>query len=330
MVWEYSRSVRAGRLLQLLVLLQIRGRASAGELAELLEVSVRTVHRDVLALMAAGVPLHTEVGRNGGIRIDPSYRVAGLPRIDATDARSLLFAAVPSIAGQLGFDPTVTDRTLLPAMEARAESAARAVKERLLIEPDDWFRPPDDTPALAEVARAVWESRELRLTYRGSDVVTQPLGLILKGDTWYLLGHTDGQDRLFRVSRIDDVTVLDHQVEVAPDFDLAAAWAARRQAFLDSIPRYLVMVRVAPRAEPLLGLLQEGTPELPLSADVERDDDGWARLTLRFERPASAARLLLQLGADIEVIDPPDVRQLMEAAAGGLHALYVDCGTQKL
>jgi len=318
--------VRAIRLVELLVRLQLQGGAPAPELAAALDVSVRTVYRDVEALCAAGVPIYTEVGRNGGIRIDPSYRVAGLPRLDATEARGLLFAVVPAIAGQLGFDAAVADRTLLPAMEPSAETAARVVRDRLLVEPTHWFVPPDDTPALADVARAVWDSREVRLTYRGTDVVVQPLGLILKSYTWYLLGvERRGAERLFRLSRIDAVELLDHRFERPPGFDLAAAWAARRQAFLDSIPEYFVTVRVAPTAEPLLALLEEGRPELPLPDDVERDEHGWARLRLRFERSdVGAARQLLRLGADVEVLDPPELRERMTDAAVGLAALYGD------
>lgn len=330
--------VRAIRLVELLVRLQLRGGAPATELAAALGVSVRTVYRDVEALSAAGVPIHTEVGRHGGIRIDPSYRVAGLPRLDPGEARGLLFAVVPAIADQLGFDAAVTERTLLPAMEASAETAARAVRDRLLVEPTHWFVAPDDTPALAEVARAVWESRELRLVYRGTDVVVRPLGLVLKGATWYLLGRDRWRgrpapsgppgrddDRLFRLSRIEAVELLGHRFERPPGFDLAAAWAERRQAFLESIPEYFATVRVAPGAEPRLAGLDEAAPELPLPADVERDEHGWARLRLRFERSdRGAARQLLRLGADVEVLDPPGLRRIMADTAAGLAALYAD------
>jgi len=313
----------------MLVWLQLRGGAPAAELAAAFEVSVRTVYRDVEALCAAGVPIYTAVGRNGGIRIDPSYRVAGLPRLGAAEARGVLFAVVPAIADQLGFDADAADRTLLPAMERSAETAARAVRDRLLVEPTHWFVPPDDTPALADVATAVWESREVRLVYRGTDVVVQPLGLILKGDKWYLLGlacraTTGGerQVRLFRLSRVDAVEMLDHRFDRPVDFDLAAAWALRRQAFLDSIPEYFVTVRVSPAAESLLALLEGIAPELPLPADVERDEHGWALIRLRFERPDSAARHLLRFGADIEILDPPELRKRMADAAIGLAALY--------
>src|SRR5918996_1310547 len=260
--------MRASRLVQLLVLLQLHGPATARELAAALEVSVRTVYRDVDALAAAGVPVYTEAGRNGGVRLLPGYRMGGLPLGDA-----------------------------------------------------------DDVPSLLEVARAVWEERELRVTYRSarrtSDQVLQPLGLILKGATWYLLARTrQGGDRVYRVSRITEAAALPHRFERPGDFDVAAAWAERKRDFLASIPRYDARVRVAPDGERLLHLLEEGTPPLPLAHDVPRDDDGWAHLRLRFERPDSAARLLLQLGGHIEVLEPPELRDLMSAASRDLAALY--------
>ncbi len=319
--------MRARRLVELLLRLQLQGSATASELAAAFEVSVRTVYRDVEALCAAGIPLYTEVGRNGGIRIDPSYRVAGMPRLDTDEARGVLFAVVPAIAEQLGFDADAANRTLLPAMEVTAERAARAVRDRLLVEPTHWFVVPDDTPTLPQVARAVWESLELRLTYRGADVVVQPLGLIMKGQTWYVLArvrpHVARTTRLYRLSRIESVELLERRFERPADFDLAAAWAERRQAFLDSLPSYAVTVSVAPDAEPLLALLDEGAPELPLPDGVERDGRGWAQLVLRFERNAEdTARHLLQLGAGIVVVDPPELRERMEREAAALVRLY--------
>lgn len=323
--------MRASRLVELLLRLQLQGGASARELAEAFEVSVRTIYRDVEALSAAGVPVHTEVGRNGGIRIDPSYRVAGLPRLDPEEARGVLFAVVPAIAAQLGFDATAADRALLPAMEVRAEGAARAVQERLLVEPAHWFVVPDDVPALPTVARGVWEARELRLAYRGRGVVTQPLGLILKGGTWYLLGRAraaaPGDTRLFRLSRIEEADLLDHRFDRPPGFDLAAAWEERRASFLDSLPSYEVAVRIAPEAEALLPLLDEGAPDLPLAADVDRDAHGWARLRLRFERTEEAtARHLLQLGAGVVVDEPVSLRRRLAEEAAMLARRYGAAG----
>ena len=321
--------MRASRLLQLLLILQMRGQASATELAAELEVSVRTIYRDVEALSAAGVPIYAEPGRTGGIRLLDGYRVAGLPVLDDREARALLLAAMPAVAEDLGLVSESAERKLLGSMEPRAEAAAVAVRDRLLVEPEEWWRTKEETPFLTAVARGVWEAREVRITYRSGgsgavrDDTVQPLGLVLKGSTWYLVARPRRRsDRIYRVARIEAATLLDHRFERPADFELAAAWEARKEAFTASIPRYFTAVRVAPAGERLLSLLQEGTPPLPLGAGTRRDADGWALLTLRFERPASAARLLLQLGAAVEVLDPPELRTLMTEMTGDLHALY--------
>ncbi len=239
----------------------------------------------------------------------------------------MLFAVVPSVAAQLGFDAAAADRTLLPAMDVTAERAARIVHERLLIEPSHWFVAPPAAPLLADVASGVWEARELRITYRGSPAVVQPLGLVVKGDRWYLLGRAfvEGvmQTRLYRVSRIDGVEVLAHRFERPADFDLVAEWTRLRERFVGSLPVFVATVKVAPGAEPLLAFLDEAAPELPLPDDVERDERGWAVLQLRFERQLpGVARHLLRLGATIEVIDPPELRRHLGETAQQLTELY--------
>lgn len=212
-------------------------------------------------------------------------------------------------------------------MERTSEQAARVVRDRLLVEPTHWFVPPDDIPALDDIAQAVWDAREVELGYRDASLVVAPLGLILKGDKWYLLGQMRREPeepyRLFRLSRVESVDLRETRIVRPPDFDLSTAWAERREAFLASLPEYVATVRIAPAAEPFLTLLDEGAPELPLPPDVKRDEHGWATLDLRFERtPDATARHLLRLGAEVEVLGPPELRERMAEVASQLHALY--------
>jgi predicted DNA-binding transcriptional regulator YafY len=127
---------------------------------------------------------------------------------------------------------------------------------------------------------------------------------------------------VYRVSRIEEAAVLEHRFERPASFDLAGTWRERKRAFSESIPSYFVMVRVSPDGERLLHLLQEGTPVLPLPPDVQRDEQGWALLRLRFERLGTAGRLLLQLGADIEVTAPIELRLQIAAMVANLRRLY--------
>lgn len=315
--------MRASRLLALLVRLQLRGDTSASVLADELDVSVRTIYRDVAALRAAGIPIDTEVGRHGGVRLDPTYRVGGLPRLERAEARGVLFAAVPAIAAQLGLDAGVADRTLLPSMEATAETAARIVRERLVVEPTHWFEEPEATPALVEMARAVWESREVRLDYRDRDLLVHPLGLVLKRDVWYALGRTRGEERLFRLSRVERPRVLTSRFDRPPGFDLVAAWERRRSAFLAAMtPRHEVEVRLDPARAWALRHLAEARPASPLDEGLPRDEDGRLHLTLWFENEDRAVRLLLQLGAGVEVLRPRGLRDRLRSEVSALAELY--------
>lgn len=182
-------------------------------------------------------------------------------------------------------------------------------------------------PHLPPLARAVWESQEVRIDYErsrsGRPKVVRPLGLVLKGHTWYaIVDDARGSRRVYRVSRIRALDVLPHHFERPDDFDLAATWAERKAEFAAAIPTYAVEVSVSPVGRRLLGLLQEGTPALPMPNDLATDWRGWTQLALTFERPESAARLLLQLGGEIEVLAPKELRQLMARAAEDLFELY--------
>ena len=314
--------------------LQRDGPTTAAALADVLGVSVRTVYRDVDALRAAGVPVQTDVGRGGGVRLDPSYRVAGLGRLAREEARGVLFAAVPSVARQLGLDPDAAARVLLPAMDDRAGAAATTVRDRLLVEPSAWFVPPDAVPDLVEVARAVWEDRALRFRYRDAVEHVNPVGLVLKGQNWYLLARrryaAGSPSRLFRLLRAVDVEVLADRWDRPDDVDLAEEWGRLRDAFLErSAPTYAVAVRVAPSAEHLLATLDEAIPDLPLAPDVPRDDDGWALLDLLFEDPDRAAGHLVRLGPDVEALDPPELRRRLADLAGDLVELYAAGSSQR-
>lgn len=319
--------MRAARLLEMLLLLQRRRAMTAAELAAALEVSVRTVYRDIAALAAAGVPVYTEPGRNGGVRLLDTFDGAWTGTVGSEEARALVLAGVPAVAASLGLDAEAAEARLIDAIAGPAGRAVRDVHNRLLVETEPWWgRTPDD-PHLAELARAVWDSREVRLTYDGargsSSPVVRPLGLVLKGDVWYLIADPRrGARRMYRVSRVRSVDVLAQRFDRPVDFDLAADWAERKAEFVAAIPRYPVEVRVSPTGRGLLVLLAEGTPDLPLPDDLPIDDDGWTRLTLTFERPQSAARLLLQLAADIEVLAPPELHGLMSEAAESLATIY--------
>lgn len=323
--------MRAARLLELLLVLQRRRAATAGELADALEVSVRTVYRDISALAAAGVPVYTERGRRGGVRLLDTFDNEWTGALGSEDARALVLAGVPAVAASVGLEPDSAQAKLVNALAGPAGRAVSDMRNRLLVETEPWWGHQPGEPCLPQLARAVWDSREVRIEYErtsGTPRVIRCLGLVLKGNVWYVIAEDRrGARRLYRVSRIRTAEVLPHRFERPDDFDLAVTWAERKAEFAAAIPKYPVEVRVSPSGRELLALLQEGAPPLPLPEDVPVDEDGWLQLSLTFERPGSAARLLLQLGADIEVLAPGELRRLMTEAASALAALY--CGPRR-
>ena len=325
--FPYDREVRAARLLELLLLLQVRRAATAGELAEVLEVSARTVYRDIAALSAAGVPVYTEQGRRGGVRLLDTFDGKWTAALTGDDARALVLAGVPAVATSVGLDPDAAQAKLVSALTGGARRAVGDVRDRILVETDPWWGQQPAEPCLPQVAHAVWGSREVRIEYeRGEGPrsrVIRPLGLVLKGNVWYVLADDRrGARRTYRMSRVTEAEVLPHRFDRPEHFDLAATWAERKGEFVAAIPSYPVEVRVSPSARRLLAVLQEGTPRTPLPDDLPLDEEGWVHLSLTFERPDSAARLLLQLGGDVEVLAPPELRRTMAEAARALAAIY--------
>src|SRR5690349_6836194 len=159
--------MRASRLLSLLLLLQTRGRMTATELSRELEVSVRTVYRDVEALSSAGVPVYADRGPAGGYRLLDGYRTR-LNGLTAEEAASLFLAGLPGPAAELGLAEVAAaaELKLLAALPPELRSQASRMRERFLLDVPGWYRDVDDVPFLGEVADAVWEGRRLRMLYR--------------------------------------------------------------------------------------------------------------------------------------------------------------------
>jgi predicted DNA-binding transcriptional regulator YafY len=315
--------VRASRLVSLLLLLQVRGHLTAEELAERLEVSVRTVYRDVEALVDAGVPIVSERGPAGGYRLREGYRTK-LTWLTPEEAEALFLAGVPGPAGELGLGSLVAAAQLkvLAAMPAELRERAERVGHLFHLDAPPWFRKREETPLLAELAGAVWDDRRVELVYRRKGETTtravDPLGLVLKAGAWYLVGRTPEETRIFRVSRIVALDVRDEHFERPAEFDLAAFWLERLRAFEEGLPHVDVTLRV--RADALARL--RGQVEPAAKPLVPAAGDGWLELTLPFERVEYAYDELMPLGCAVEVLEPVELRERIAAAARELAALY--------
>jgi predicted DNA-binding transcriptional regulator YafY len=333
--------VRASRLVELLLLLQTRGRMTASELAAVLEVSVRTVHRDVEALAGAGVPVYAERGRTGGFRLLDGYRTR-LTGFTPEEARALLLSgAPPRAAAGLGLGDVLagTQLKLLAALPAPLREQAAAVRDRFHLDPSGWEHRPAEPPLLSTVVGAVWDRRRLHVMYRRwgpADVerLLDPLGLVLKVGNWYLVARaapasgaqeTAGRSavRTYHVGRLQAVEVLDETFERPQGFDLAAAWEEGQAGYAERVYRHWVDVRISPRGLDLAGILGEYSAGRARELAGPPDGEGWVSTRIPLESMAQhAVHVLLRLGAEVEVVEPVDLRERVAAVAEALAGLY--------
>ncbi|GAB3671700.1 YafY family protein [Actinocorallia lasiicapitis] len=324
--------MRADRLLSIMLLLQTRAQVPASELAERLEVSVRTIYRDVEALSAAGVPVWASRGRSGGIALLPGFRT-DLTGLNSDEARALFVLATEGTHDALGLGSAMASalRKVMAALPAPHRPPAEQVSSRVLVDPARWMREPAAKVELVDLQEAVFTDRRLAMTYRhasprpGDDpaepnaktYVVDPYGLVSKAGVWYLVADLDGAPRLFRADRVLSSEVTDQAVRRRAELTLAEAWAELRDG-VERVPDAVtVEVRVHRRRLGLFLRLNSAClhgPPVPV-------DDSWLAATLGF-RALPAVRGLLAFGADVEVLTPPEARTLLADTAAEVTALY--------
>jgi len=307
--------MRASRLVQLLLYLQARGRTTAAVLARELEVSERTVHRDVEALSAAGVPIYAERGPHGGIQLIDGYRTR-LTGLTGDEAEALFLSGLPGPAAELGLGTVVAAARLkvLAALPTELRTRASRLVERFHLDAAGWFRPNEEVPHLAAVADAVWEARRLAMVYARGDRdeverVLEPLGLVLKAGIWYLVASSAGQVRTYRVSRIRSARVTAEAFERTNDFDLAAYWAESISAYEREAPRISVTVRIDPAVVGVLADALGGQAVRDAETIPADDPEGWVHLRVMADWPEEVPGRLISLGSRAEILDPPEVRE---------------------
>lgn len=320
--------MRAHRLISLLLLLQTRGHGTAAELADELGVSVRTVYRDLEALGGAGIPVTTERGPGGGCRLLGGYRTQ-LTGLDAGEAEALFLSGIPGPAAELGLGGLLAraQRKVLAALPARLRAAASLAEQRFHLDSRGWFQHQPAHPGLEALASAVWGDRRVRFAYErgdGSAVEREAdaLALTLKAGLWYLVAGVGGDLRVYRVSRMSAVLVSEVEFARDPAFDLGAFWAKWAADFEQSLAAIPVLVRVSPAAEAWIGKIGDPLTRAPAEPAPTRDGDGWTRRVLVFEKLEYARTALLGFGADVEVIEPAELREQMRESAHRLARLY--------
>jgi predicted DNA-binding transcriptional regulator YafY len=324
--------VRASRLLSILLTLSVRGQASAKELADELEVSVRTIYRDVEALSAAGVPVYATRGRSGGFRLLDGYRTR-LTGMTADEADALFLAGVPTAAADLGLGSVLaaTQLKLLAALPPDLRERAARIRERFYLDAPGWLRETDAPPYLAAIAEAVWTARRVDVRYERANRelgtrVLDPLGLVLKAGTWYLVASPQPPDgrgpRTYRVSRVHAAALRDEPVTRPSDFELEAFWADYQRGYERRVYRESALVRLSPAGRELLFLVGPIPARRARTKMSEPDADGRTTTWVPIESVRHGHHALLQLGEHIEVLEPAELRELMAASAHALVERY--------
>jgi predicted DNA-binding transcriptional regulator YafY len=318
--------MQSSRLLSILLRLQAQGRVSAQVLAAALEVSVRTIYRDIDALSAAGVPVYAEKGRLGGFALRDGYRTR-LTGLDRPEAESLFLAGVPFAAGQLGLGPALesTRLKLLASLPEPTRNDAQRVASRFHLDPVAWFQGPDEQRLLPELASAVWSGRMLQLRYDSwkgvVDRRVSPLGLVLKAGLWYLVAALGTQPRTYRVSYIQTL-VLEGASAAAPmRFDLARYWGRFAKDYEARMQSGRARVRARPGALKALARTSHAMA-LAVAAAGPCNRAGWHVLEIPIESVDVAVGELLRLGPDVQALGPRELRVALREAVKALHTLY--------
>ena len=319
--------MRASRLVSLLLLLQARGGQTAAELAREFEVSVRTIHRDVDALSASGVPIYADRGPHGGIRLVDGYRTR-LTGMTADEAEALFLSGLPGPAAELGLGTVVAAARLkvLAALPVELRARASRLVERFHLDAAAWYRADEPVPLLAPLSESVWESQRIQIGYdRGDkmvDRVLEPLGLVLKAGVWYLIAGADGQPRTYRVSRVISVTSLGERFERPANFDLAAFWTESSSAYERDTPRVSVVLRLSGERLPRLrGVIGDRPYETLVRID-EPDPEGWLHVRLQLDWPDEVVSQVLAVGSDCELLEPAELRDRIATQARRLLSHY--------
>ncbi|MEV6684345.1 YafY family protein [Streptomyces sp. NPDC051130] len=308
--------MRASRLVTLLLLLQNRGRMTAQQLAEELEVSVRTVYRDVAALGAAGIPLYGDAGHQGGYRLLEGYRTR-LTGLTADEAQAAFLAALPGTAAELGLGEALATAQLKlrAALPAELRGHAGRIQERFLLDAPGWYGGADRTPHLAAVAAAVWARRAVVLRYRRwrapeeIERRVEPYGLVLKAGRWYVVAGGPSGIRTYRADQISELRSLEEEFAVPDGFDLAAYWNSYLIDFQGRLHTGEALVRLTPEGARRLGV----TPP---------EGRGWTETRVPIESIDHAHGEFLRLGSDIEVMAPAELRDRIAGTVRTLAARY--------
>jgi predicted DNA-binding transcriptional regulator YafY len=304
--------MRADRLISILLLLQNKGKLTTRELAQELEVTERTIHRDMEALSAAGIPVVAERGKAGGWRFLEQYRT-NLTGLKADEIKSLLISPSFQLLADLGLTKEWHDarQKILASIPSSFQNKADDIWNRIHIDTSAWRQSIEKMESFKVLQQAIWEDRKLYLSYERADGesverVVNPLGLVAKGSTWYLIAASNEQIRNYRASRIKSALLMSETFTRPNDFILAQYWNSSTQEFIKTLPRYEADVEVSPYILPRIKFTGRFVQILKMESPIE---NGWTPVKLCFDTEQEAKEYLLGFGNQIKIIKPHNLKQ---------------------
>ncbi|NMH68195.1 YafY family transcriptional regulator [Bacillus sp. RO3] len=318
--------MRGDRLVSILLLLQSHGQMSARELAEKLEVSERTIYRDMDALSGTGIPVVAERGKNGGWSLLEDYQT-DLTGFKESEIRALFVPPSTHLLDDLGLTRISREaRTkLIASLPSTYRENAKDVWNRIHIDTSAWRKKREKTDSFEEIKEAIWNEHKLSITYQGADGKTgdrivEPLGLVAKGDLWYLIAAKENGDiRNYRASRIQRAELMRETFQRPADFDLAEYWTSSTQSFIQHLPSYEVKVEVTRSALPRLTFTGRFARVLETGDAHNRE---WVPVTLSFDSEEEAKGYLLGFADQVKIVEPQPLRRKILQMAEATVASY--------
>ncbi len=314
--------MRADRLLSIIMLLQRRGKITARTLAKELEVSRRTILRDVEALSIAGIPIYADGGHGGGIVLDEKYRTT-LTGLKEAELHTLFIGSNQPLLSDVGLGEAAlsTQRKLAAALPRQHQNAVDDMRQRIFIDPLWWWHDAQPLPYLSDLQVAIFQNRLIQVRYENyegdiGERRLEPYSLVAKSSFWYLIAKRAGEWRTYRVSRLQEVVVLEQTFVRDPAFDLQHYWATNAGEFMATFSQYEFTLRIHPDGLALVRWLTPGRNQAHAA-----DADGWVTIQFELESELLAKMLVFGLGTHCEVITPATLRAAVKAGCQSLLAI---------
>lgn len=300
--------MRGDRLIKMILLLQTQGKLTTQTLANELEVSRRTILRDIDVLSSSGIPIYTDSGHGGGVGLDENYR-SRLTGLNEHEAQTLFITDNSRLLSELGLsdEASSTFLKLLANLPSQHRTSVDHMRQRILIDPDWWFHESIPSIFWNDLYHAVLNNQRIKViyeTFKGEHIQRKldPYSLVSKSSNWYLVAQRDGDYRIYRVSRFQDVVLLDERFNRQKDFDLQSYWRTHSQAFAKNIDEYKFILKVKAERMVFIKTLLPGRTQ-----ELEENED-WVTLEIHVMSIQFARMVIFELGSDAIIIEPEELR----------------------